>query len=85
VEVQLNDQPIASLTLSHAAPMDHEIVLPVSAIRKQNVLAFTLPDAASPQSLGVSEDTRLLGINVQWMVIRPTGQGNGNRIIAPSP
>lgn len=71
LEVQLNDQAIASLTLSEATPRDYEIALPVSALRNHNVLTFKLPDAASPQSLGVSEDTRLLGISVQWLEIVP--------------
>jgi hypothetical protein len=74
VEVLLNDHRIASLTLSDATPKDFEIELPVSALRNQNVLMFRLPDAASPQSLGVSEDTRLLGISVYWMEIVPTVQ-----------
>jgi hypothetical protein len=69
VEVELNEQPLASLRLSDASPKDYEIVLPAGALRKENVLLFRLPDATSPQSVGVSEDTRLLGINVQWLTI----------------
>jgi len=71
VEVRLNDQLIKSLTLSNPAPEDYEIELPVSVLRNQNVLTFTLPDAASPQSLAVSEDIRLLGISVYELVIVP--------------
>ena len=72
VEVVLNDQPIASLTLSNPLPQDCEIELPLSALRNQNVLTFKLPHAAAPQSLGVSEDIRLLGISVYWLVIVPS-------------
>lgn len=69
--VHLNGQPVASLTLTDRAPRDIEIVLPAGALRDKNVLAFHLPDAASPESLNVSEDMRLLGINVQWIEIVP--------------
>jgi hypothetical protein len=69
VEVELNDHPVTSLSLSNGAFTEYEIILPLSAVREQNVLTFRLPDATSPQSLGVSEDTRLLGINVQWLTI----------------
>jgi len=71
VDVQLNDWPIASLTLSEHAPRDIEIVLPGSALRDENVLALNLPDAAYPRSFNVSDDVRLLGVNVQWMEIAP--------------
>jgi hypothetical protein len=69
VEVELNDQPVTSLSLSNGAFAEYEIILPLSAMREQNVLTFRLPDATSPQSLGVSEDTRLLGISVQRATI----------------
>jgi hypothetical protein len=71
VEVQLNDRPIASWTLSDQAARDIEIALPGSVLRNKNVLAFNLPDAAYPKSLNVSDDMRLLGVNVQWIEIVP--------------
>ncbi|MDX6611433.1 MAG: hypothetical protein QOD75_619 [Blastocatellia bacterium] len=71
VEVQLNDQLITSLTLSDPVPREYEIELPLSALRKENVLTFTLPDALSPQALGLSPDIRLLGISVYELVIVP--------------
>jgi hypothetical protein len=71
VDVQLNDRPIASLTLAEQAATDIELVLPLSALRDKNVLAFNLPDAAYPKSFNVSDDQRLLGVNVQWIEIVP--------------
>ncbi|MEO8434565.1 MAG: hypothetical protein ABI596_06695 [Pyrinomonadaceae bacterium] len=71
LNVHLNGQPVASLTLTNRSPEDIEIALPAEALRKENVLAFHLPDAASPDSLNVSGDMRLLGINVHWLEIVP--------------
>jgi hypothetical protein len=69
VIVKLNDQQIASWTLTSAEPQEQFIELPASALRDKNILVLTMPDAASPQLLGVSEDVRLLGFNVQWIEI----------------
>jgi hypothetical protein len=38
-------------------------------LRERNVLTLDLPNAESPAALKLSEDTRLLGLNVQWMQI----------------
>ena len=69
VIVELNDKRLAQWTLTSAEPAEHRIEVPASAVREKNVLVFRLPDAASPISLGVSEDWRLLGFNVQWIEI----------------
>jgi hypothetical protein len=69
VQVELNDQPIANWTISRAEPQGRAIEIPVTVLREKNVLVFRLPDAASPRTLGVSEDWRLLGFNVQWIEI----------------
>jgi hypothetical protein len=69
VIIKLNDQQIAGWTLTSAEPQEQSIELPASALRDKNILMFTMPDAASPRSLGVSEDLRLLGFNVQWIEI----------------
>ena len=69
VIIMLNDQQVASWTLTSAEPRQQVIELPVGALRDKNTLMFILPDAASPRSLGVSQDFRLLGFNVQWIEI----------------
>ena len=69
VIVTLNDQQIANWTLTRAEPQAQSIDIPANALRDQNILTFILPDAASPKSLGLSEDARLLGFNVQWIEI----------------
>ena len=45
----------------------YPVTLPAAFLREHNVLAFEIPDAASPQELGVGTDDRLLGIRVQWI------------------
>ena len=69
VIVELNDTPLVEWTLTSAEPTEHTIEIPASILREGNTLVFRLPNAASPISLGVSEDWRLLGFNVQWIEI----------------
>lgn len=69
VGVELNGRTIMTLRLRDAAPKEYQIALPSDLLRDKNVLAFALPDAESPRALKVSDDTRLLGINVEWMEI----------------
>ena len=49
----------------------YPVTLPTAFLRAHNVLAFEIPDAASPQELGVGADDRLLGIRVQWIQTGP--------------
>jgi hypothetical protein len=69
VTIELNDKTIAQWTLSNPEPAERTIEIPANLLRERNALVFRLPDAASPRTLGVSEDWRLLGFNVQWIEI----------------
>ncbi len=73
VKMALNDQSIDSFVLSE--PQEFTFALPPTALREKNILTFELPDATSPASLGVSADARLLGINAEWMEIKPVAGG----------
>ena len=67
VTIELNDKTIAQWTLTNPEPAEHTIEIPADLLREKNALVFRLPDAASPRTLSVSEDWRLLGFNVQWI------------------
>jgi hypothetical protein len=69
VIIMLNDQQLGSWSLNSAEPQDRSLKIPAGLIRDHNVLMLIVPDAASPKSLSVSEDVRLLGFNVQWIEI----------------
>jgi len=69
VTIELNEQAIAHWTLTDPEPREHTIEIPNGLLREKNALVFHLPDAASPRTLGVSQDWRLLGFNVQWLEI----------------
>jgi hypothetical protein len=69
VMVELNDTSIAQWRLTSSAPTEHTIEIPASLLREKNVLVFRFPDAVSPISLGLSDDWRLLGLNIQWIEI----------------
>jgi hypothetical protein len=65
--VERNGQALPTLILNNREAAEYSIVLPDNLLRARNVLSFATPDAVSPRSLGVNEDQRRLGINVQWM------------------
>lgn len=69
VTIELNDKTISQWTLTNPEPAEHTIEIPADLLREKNTLVFRLPDAAVPRTLGVSEDWRLLGFNVQWIEI----------------
>jgi hypothetical protein len=69
LNVKLNGQMVSSLILNKGEPSEYSIPLPAGVLRDKNILTFELPDAAAPKDLGVSEDTRQLGISVQWLKI----------------
>jgi hypothetical protein len=65
VRVSLNGKVLTSLVLNEPREYDLSVVLPVSEMRQQNILTLRLPQATSPQSLGLSDDARHLGIAVR--------------------
>ncbi|MDX6611434.1 MAG: hypothetical protein QOD75_620 [Blastocatellia bacterium] len=69
MNLKLNDQIVTSLILNTSEPSEFSIPLPPGVLREKNILTFDLPDATAPKSLRVSEDTRRLGISVQWLEI----------------
>lgn len=65
VRIELNDHLVAEWIVTSPEAAEHTIEIPAGLLREKNALAFHLPDAASPRALGISEDWRLLGFNVQ--------------------
>ncbi len=70
ISIALNGRPIADLILRDSAPMDYSIPLPPGILSSNNVLQIQAPDAQSPKSLGVSSDSRQLGIAVERLKLR---------------
>jgi hypothetical protein len=71
VHVTLNNQPIETLTLNDEKPREVRLLLPKTLLRQSNTMVFGLPDAASPLSLGLNEDSRQLGIGLCWIQLQP--------------
>ncbi len=65
--IALNGKPVARFSFNDDLPHEVSVVLPANIMRQQNLLELFLPDAASPSSLGVSEDGRVLGIALYWI------------------
>jgi hypothetical protein len=68
--ISLNGRELETLVLRENAPREYSIRLPRASLRRENVLTFGLPDAASPSSFGMHEDRRQLGIAVHWLQLR---------------
>jgi hypothetical protein len=67
VSVALNGQVLSNFEITDNSAHEYTIELPAKILRAQNVLTFSLPDAASPQSLGLSKDPRKLGLALYWL------------------
>lgn len=75
VNIELNGGRIETLTLRDSAPQEFSLRLPKETLRQSNVLTFGLPDAASPKSLNLSDDPRLLGVAMFWLEIQTPNTG----------
>jgi hypothetical protein len=71
VLIDLNGESVGTLSLEKQATSIQSLLLPKSALRGQNILTFTFPNAASPRSFQLSADGRLLGIHVDWIEFQP--------------
>jgi hypothetical protein len=47
------------------------VKLPENALRNRNILTLKMPDAASPEALGIGSDERSLGVRAEWMEFQP--------------
>jgi hypothetical protein len=73
VKMEINGQALQTLTLTEIDAKVYQLIIPGAVLREKNVLIFELPDAESPAYLGISNETRLLGINVQWAKLDAAG------------
>ena len=75
VNLRLNGRLLETLNLKDPAPQEFSRPLPKEILQPNNILIFELPDARSPKSLRLSEDTRALGLALFWLEIEPTKSG----------
>ena len=72
IVVSLNGHEIKTLTGAGGNDLEMmEIDLPMDALAESNSLKLTLPDAKSPQSAGMGDDPRILGIGIAWLELHP--------------
>lgn len=67
VTFRLNGKHLDTFALRESSATTISTTLRRSFLSRENVLTFELPNAASPSSLKISEDNRVLGIQVEWM------------------
>jgi hypothetical protein len=89
VHLRLNDHWLDTMTLKEPSSLEYSRLLPRELLKQNNVLTFEFPDARSPKSMGVNDDTRLLSMAVVWLevqtgVSRDTGN-NETRSMAEDP
>jgi hypothetical protein len=71
VDLSVNGRPVKSLALNNFGSNQIVIPIPEQANGKEWLeIAFTLPDARSPKSLGMGEDSRVLGIGLKSAVFQ---------------
>jgi hypothetical protein len=71
VKIAINDKPIGTLKMGAPGKFFlYSLKIPKSIVN-QDVLKidFYLPNAASPETLGINKDKRLLAIALQWLAI----------------
>lgn len=72
VEILINDRLVESLVLKEAAARQYAFRISSNQFEERNILTFKLPDAVSPEALGISADQRRLGIRLEWLEFQPT-------------
>lgn len=71
VRIVLNGALVEEVAHDGSRFVVHEVELPAALLGESNVLRFELPDAHSPKSAGINEDTRRLGVTVEWLELGP--------------
>jgi hypothetical protein len=69
IVIEQEGRPLAAATLDETTPSLHAVAVPRRG--SPGVLTLSLPDAASPASLGVRADPRRLGVAAEWMRLDP--------------
>jgi hypothetical protein len=64
VRISVNGKLVSSLVLDEAKEYDFALRLSARDLKQLNVLSLSLPNAASPRSLGIGYDSRHLGLAV---------------------
>jgi hypothetical protein len=65
LKMTLNDSPLLYLVISDATPQDYGVLLPRELLSERNVIELDMPDAASPQSVGLGSEQRRRSLLVQ--------------------
>jgi hypothetical protein len=71
VRILLNGTPLEDLTHDGSRFVVYGVSLPASLLAESNIVRFELPDAHSPKSVGINDDTRVLGLTIEWLTIEP--------------
>jgi hypothetical protein len=71
VNIELNGHQVVTLTVSNPEPSEYSVVLPAQFLRQENVLVFGFQDAEAPATFNPGQDSRLLGISLQWLEFVP--------------
>ncbi len=70
VSIELNGNHLTTLTMREPVSRVYSIEVPRNLLRGRNVLQFDLPNASSLQALRIGEDSRLLGLAVEWIELQ---------------
>ncbi|HKP73615.1 MAG TPA: hypothetical protein VJT82_11795 [Pyrinomonadaceae bacterium] len=71
VTLRLNGRRLETLVVAEEASKVYSVMLPKNLLRRENLLTFELPGAATPASFRLNSDERQLAIRVEWMTLQP--------------
>ncbi len=67
--VRLNGGSLVILVLRDPEPRTYRMSIPSSVLKEHNLLLLDLPGARTSNFLGLSPDTRKLGVKLYWLRI----------------
>ncbi len=68
--VSLNEQELATFTITTQEFATYHVAIPKGVLRRENALRLGHPDAVSPRELGKGPDARQLGVAVRSMALK---------------
>ena len=68
--VQLNGKKIGEFAADTAGMKDYVVDVPPNSWNGKNTLVLELPNAASPLSLGINNDSRVLGLAMKSLSVK---------------
>ncbi|MGZ3417670.1 MAG: hypothetical protein ACXWUG_19740 [Polyangiales bacterium] len=71
VTLTVDGRPSAKWIARSDQPTPYRVTIPRALVGRTMLVSFDLPDAISPEEIGLGPDRRVLGIALHWVELRP--------------